>query len=166
MVGSDHLLWNDATLTLSLREAGNDWLSMHEPAGTGEPELAFGPVGSFPRIKSILHVLSFTSRPAQDLFFGPSNDPQSTIIGGDNAVLHGTIRTGIGAAEGIIHLNDGNQLAGVFAGAEIIMGFVADPNGVIVAETGSIFLTVAGGAGTTFWVKESSPTTSTGWIGK
>lgn len=166
MVGSDNLLWDDAARTLSLRDAAAVWMSMHVPLGTGEGELAWGASGTFPRIKSIITAWNFTSKPSQDMYFGPQNDPASTVIGGDTLIPHGTIRTGIGAAAGVVRLNDGNQAAGVFAGARIICGSLATPEAVVVAETGSIYLTTAGGAGTTLWVKESSPTSSTGWIGK
>lgn len=41
-----------------------------------------------------------------------------------------------------------------------------DPNTVRVAPTGSVYFNLSGGAGATFWVKESSPTPSTGWVAK
>lgn len=40
------------------------------------------------------------------------------------------------------------------------------PEGVVAAETGSLYCNLLGGAGTTLYVKQSSPTPSTGWIGK
>lgn len=41
-----------------------------------------------------------------------------------------------------------------------------DPNGVVVGPTGAFCVNIGGGAGTTFYVKESSPTPSTGWVAK
>lgn len=40
-----------------------------------------------------------------------------------------------------------------------------DPNGVVVAPMGSFYLNTAGGANTTFWVKESG-TSNLGWVAK
>lgn len=40
------------------------------------------------------------------------------------------------------------------------------PNTVVAAPTGHIYIDELGGAGTTLWVKESSPTPKTGWVGK
>jgi hypothetical protein len=40
------------------------------------------------------------------------------------------------------------------------------PEGVVVAPTGAVYHNTSGGAATTFYVKESSPTPSTGWVGK
>jgi hypothetical protein len=39
------------------------------------------------------------------------------------------------------------------------------PNGVVVATPGSVYLNIAGGSGTTLWVKESG-SSNTGWVGK
>lgn len=164
--GSDKFVWDNAGLTLSLKESGSTWLSFHQATGTGEGEIRFGNITQFPRIKFVNTDWDFTSKNSQDFHFGPQSDPFATIIGGDQTVAHGTIRTGIGSAEGIIELNDGNSAAGNFAGAQIIMGSVADPNGSVSGETGSLFLTTAGGANTTLWIKESSPTAITGWIAK
>jgi hypothetical protein len=167
MVGSDNLLWDDTALTLSLREAGNAWLSFHQATGTGEGEIVFGNAGGKPRIKSLNNIWQFTSRAGTDVQFGPDGDPEiSYVMGGGFAVPIGTFRAGEASHNGILYLNDGTSIAGVFAGAKIIMGFQASPEGVIAAETGSIFLTTAGGASTTLWVKESSPTATTGWVGK
>ena len=40
------------------------------------------------------------------------------------------------------------------------------PNGVVTADTGSIYVDLAGGAGATLWVKETSPLPNTGWVAK
>jgi len=41
-----------------------------------------------------------------------------------------------------------------------------DPNTVVTATPGSIYMNTLGGAGVTFWVKESGVGTNTGWIAK
>lgn len=41
-----------------------------------------------------------------------------------------------------------------------------DPDGVIVANVGSLFLRTDGGAGATLFVKESDSGLATGWVGK
>ena len=41
-----------------------------------------------------------------------------------------------------------------------------DPNTVITASPPATYRNRAGGAGTTWWVKESGVATSTGWVGK
>jgi hypothetical protein len=40
------------------------------------------------------------------------------------------------------------------------------PNGQITASVGAIYRRLDGGAGTTFWVKESGANTSSGWVAK
>jgi hypothetical protein len=51
-----------------------------------------------------------------------------------------------------------NNSAGVYSGA-------GTPEGAVVARVGSLFLRINGGAGTTFYVKESG-TGNTGWVAK
>ncbi len=41
-----------------------------------------------------------------------------------------------------------------------------DPNGVLVADVGALFLRTDGGASTTLWVKESGSGLSSGWVAK
>lgn len=40
------------------------------------------------------------------------------------------------------------------------------PNGVVDGRTGDLYTSVGGGANVTLWVKESSPTSNTGWVAK
>ncbi len=40
------------------------------------------------------------------------------------------------------------------------------PQGVVAAPVGATYRNLEGGAGTTLWVKESSPTPTTGWVSK
>ena len=41
-----------------------------------------------------------------------------------------------------------------------------DPNGLVKASPGAVYLRADGGAGTSFYVKESGVNTNTGWVGK
>lgn len=41
-----------------------------------------------------------------------------------------------------------------------------DPNGVVTARMGSLYTSAGGGAGVTWWVKESGDNTDTGWVAK
>ncbi len=49
--------------------------------------------------------------------------------------------------------------------AHVLFG-TGSPEGVVAARTGTMYLNHAGGAGTTLFVKQSSPTPKTGWVGK
>lgn len=40
------------------------------------------------------------------------------------------------------------------------------PNGAVTASPGALYVSTAGGAGTTLYVKESGVGTSAGWVGK
>jgi hypothetical protein len=111
-----------------------------------------------------------TSQNNQDFRIGPANDVDAFILssgaGGSFSLPPGTMRIGTGANKGTLYLNDATSAAGMFLGAKIICGALASPETFIDAPTGSLYITTMGGAGTTLWVKESSPTTNTGWIGK
>lgn len=48
----------------------------------------------------------------------------------------------------------------------LISSGAGSPEGVVNASVGSLYLRTDGGAGTTLYVKESSVSTNTGWIGK
>lgn len=48
---------------------------------------------------------------------------------------------------------------------KILAGSVAPENNV-AAPTGSLYLYTGGGSATTLYIKESSPTDVTGWVGK
>lgn len=54
---------------------------------------------------------------------------------------------------------------GVVVPATIIMGTGA-PNGVVTGSRGNIYLRTDGGAGSTFYVKETGDNTNTGWSAK
>jgi hypothetical protein len=49
---------------------------------------------------------------------------------------------------------------------ETIVAGAGDPNGAVTANIGAVFLRRDGGAGTTFYVKESGSGTNMGWVGK
>lgn len=40
------------------------------------------------------------------------------------------------------------------------------PEGVVTADCGDLYINREGGAGATFWVKESGNRTNTGWVAK
>lgn len=52
-----------------------------------------------------------------------------------------------------------------FLGQRLFFGG-GNPNGVITASPGALYLNRGGGAATTLWVKESGVNTNTGWVGK
>ena len=167
MVGSDNLLYDPTTRTLSLRDAAANIIRLVAGTPGGQGEVHWG-TASQPSIRDVSD-WELASKNNQDTTVGPANALHALVIGsggGTSGEPVGTIRLSEGAAKGAIALNNGNNGAGIFAGARIICGFQADPNGAISAETGSLFITTAGGAGTTLWVKESSPTDITGWVGK
>jgi hypothetical protein len=166
--GSTKLTWDDSDRTLHIQNgSGTDVMTFHVNTGDDAGEIAFDVVGGRPRIKNETTIWQFTSKAGQDIQFGPNGDPEiSYIMGGGGAIPVGTFRVGEASHFGDLYLNDGNSVAGVFSGAQVIMGFIADPEGTVSAETGSMFLTTNGGAGATLWVKESSPTANTGWIAK
>jgi hypothetical protein len=78
---------------------------------------------------------------------GGLNGPVSIVSGlsvGDNQLGAGSLDVGG---------------ANVFSGA-------GNPNGVVAAPLGSMYLNTAGGAGQTIWVKESNNGGKTGWVAK
>lgn len=167
-VGASQDLTFDNTLKqLTLSVGGARIVQLLSSAGAGK--ILFG-TGSGPFIVDNSGTGWFlTAATNQDMRIGPQNSPDNLLLAsgpaGDSMLPLGYLRLGSGASNGVLYLNDGSS-AMSFAGAKIFMGFQANPNGVIAAETGSIFLTTAGGAATTLWVKETSPTTTTGWVGK
>lgn len=59
----------------------------------------------------------------------------------------------------------GGQIIFNVLGGQIIVTGDGDPEGVVSAVKGSLYLRADGGAGTTLYVKESG-NGNTGWIGK
>jgi len=91
------------------------------------------------------------------------NEPERFVVG----PVNGEFQFGVASGEAILKLNDGTSAAGVFSGPHIVCGTVADPNGVITAPQGSLFVTIGGGAGTTLWVKEGNNAPGNiDWVGK
>jgi len=160
MVGDPDFTWDAATLTLTIRDgAGGIVLRLQSSGAAGK--ILFGS-STAPYIHQLTD-WQYTALNAQNINFGRLSELKMMVMDGTTL---GRFQFGIGSAVGILALNDGTGAAGVFAGASIICGSVADPNGTVVAATGSLFITTNGGAGATLWVKESSPTTSTGWVAK
>jgi hypothetical protein len=60
------------------------------------------------------------------------------------------------------------QVLGVAVGKLTQLHFAGNgsPEGVVTAHVGAHYHRLDGGAGTCFYVKESSPTPSTGWVAK
>ncbi len=59
-----------------------------------------------------------------------------------------------------------NELQRALAAMPTIQTFGADPNAAVTGAIGDLVTTTTGGANLTLWVKESAPTTSTGWVAK
>lgn len=70
----------------------------------------------------------------------------------------------------IINRLNGQELANGFvqteiAGVTLTVG-QGDPNGIVEGSPPDLYFNLNGGAGATFWVKESGAETDTGWVGK
>lgn len=52
-----------------------------------------------------------------------------------------------------------------FGGVTFTVG-TGSPNTVVLGSPPDLYLNLSGGAGTTFYVKESGTATNTGWVGK
>jgi hypothetical protein len=161
LVGQSNLTWDYNNWRLDIINGTNNAFASLGPGGLS---FASGGVSTNPpRISALFSSFDFIAGASQDIQIGQSGNNSHMLLPGND---FGMVKLGQGASRGAVYLNDGNSMSGSFAGAQIIMGFVATPEGVVDAETGSIFLTTAGGSATTLFVKESSPTTNTGWIGK
>jgi hypothetical protein len=167
MVGSSDLTWDDTLKILTVAVAASPIVRLLSDSGAGK--ILFGSSSQpFIRDNSGTGWL-FISQNAQDKIFGSQSDDHDYVMaasGGTNGYTRGTFAIGTGSAAGNLFLNDANQAAGVRAGPHIIGGALATPETFISAPTGSLYLTTNGGAGATLWVKESSPTASTGWVAK
>jgi hypothetical protein len=161
MVGQNNLKWDYTNWRLKVVNGANNAFATLGPGSIGFA--TGGNPNTPPRISTLFTVFDMTSAVGQDINIGQSGNNDRFVLPASDL---GTILLGTGASHGSVFLNDGTSLAGSRAGARIIMGSIATPEGIVSAETGSLFLTTNGGAGTTLWVKESSPTVNTGWIGK
>lgn len=54
----------------------------------------------------------------------------------------------------------------LFDGKAFVSSGTGSPEGVVTAPVGSIYMRTDGGAGTSFYVKQSDPTGNSGWVGK
>jgi hypothetical protein len=79
--------------------------------------------------------------------------------GGMYAPSDGVIRLSNDSVSGFTRLELGTANLGISRGT-------GSPEGVVTALVGSLYLRTDGGAATTLYVKESSPTPSTGWVAK
>jgi len=57
-------------------------------------------------------------------------------------------------------------LVRINGGGGLRSGSQATPNGNVTGSPGDVYLSTAGGAGATFWVKETGVATNTGWVAK
>lgn len=61
--------------------------------------------------------------------------------------------------------NSDNQLEAVLGGAKVLSGAAA-PAGVVFGSPGDLYVSKAGGANVTLYVKESGTNTTSGWVAK
>lgn len=164
--GSQDFQWNDTTKVFTVATSGTPVVRLLSDGGAGK--IIFSS-GTAPYIRDSTGTgWFFTSQASQDFNLGTLSDPQTYIFavsGGASGLSRGTVQLGNGSGIARINMNDGSGSAGVWAGATIIMGTVADPNGNITANQGSMFLTTAGGMGSTMWVKETGDD-DMGWAAK
>jgi hypothetical protein len=90
---------------------------------------------------------------------GSSNGYFWPSKGGMYAPSDGVIRLSNDSVSGFTRLELGTANLGISRGT-------GSPEGVVTALVGSLYLRTDGGAATTLYVKESSPTPSTGWVAK
>jgi hypothetical protein len=79
--------------------------------------------------------------------------------GGMEAPSDGVVRFINQANNGFTRVELGTANLGISRGT-------GSPEGIVTALVGSLYLRTDGGAATTLYVKESSPTPSTGWVAK
>jgi len=90
---------------------------------------------------------------------GSSNGYFWPSKGGMYAPSDGVIRLSNDSVSGFTRLELGTANLGISRGT-------GSPEGVVTALVGSLYIRTDGGAATTLYVKESSPTPSTGWVAK
>lgn len=84
--------------------------------------------------------------------------------GTDNPLIHIYGKSSSGSNAGIIKiLNTTGIMIGTSAGLYVGVG---DPNGVVTANPGSLYLNTSGGASVSIYIKESGSATNTGWVAK
>ena len=67
--------------------------------------------------------------------------------------------------DNLLEVNDAGEILLGATNCKVLAG-TGSPEGVVTASVGSIYLRNDGGAGTSFYVKESGFGTNTGWVGK
>jgi hypothetical protein len=91
----------------------------------------------------------------------PTTGAPATSSGG-LAFLQG-ITDALNGTQGVAAPNVNQITMGV--GIKLSAG-AGSPNGIVTGNPGDLYVSTAGGAGTTLYVKESGANTNTGWIGK
>jgi hypothetical protein len=156
---SQDLTWDNTAKQLAVRTSGSTLVRILNDSLGGK--ILFG-TGSAPYLKDNTGAgWLFTSQSGQELFFGPQSDPQAFVIGGGNTLPIGTVRTGVGSHNGVLQMNDGSSMAGIYSGPLMMAGFDL-PNTNHVAPIGSLYMYSGGGATTAAWLKESG-SGNTGW---
>lgn len=90
-----------------------------------------------------------------DITTGLPSNVGLNFLQGITDALNGTMSV---AATGV------NQIA-LGTGTKISAG-TGTPNGVVAGSPGDLYMNLAGGAGTSLYVKESGVGTTAGWVGK
>ncbi len=153
---------------IASQASGNIRLSNNSATDFNRLQLG-GTTSAFPAIKR--NGTGIDIKLADDSAFAP-------LTAASLSVGSATITTAIGIGSAQIRAVSNNKLRFInntldnFTAIELgeadmgIMRGAGTPEGAVTAKVGSIFLRTDGGAGTSFYVKESSPTPSTGWVAK
>lgn len=95
----------------------------------------------------------------------PLTDPTTgapSLGSGGLAFLQG-ITDAINGTQGVVATGISQIELGI---GTLVSAGTGSPNGVVSGSPGDLYLNLAGGAGSTLFVKESGSATSSGWTGK
>lgn len=158
--GSQDLFWNSSTNTFSIKDTSHN-LAWSIRASAGNTCMLFA--AGTPHMCALTD-LEIAAGSGEDTSIGPSNAlTDFYIAGGGGALPLGMFRFGGGSAVGVLCPNDGTTVG--FTGGCWYSGH-GTPQGVVVANIGSIYTRTDGGSSTTFYVKESNSGMNTGWVAK
>lgn len=138
----------------------------------GDGVFAPAPTADFDRVLSALSSTVITARQSTQSFPRFELRADGEMRWGNGATAPGPANTSsILRVDGPFlytdgHMRVGNRLfLGLVAGAPSIFQSTGAPNGVHVADPGSVYLQRDGGAGTSIWFKESG-SGNTGWVSR